>query len=110
MANSRRVNDVLLAIGALTQEDLERLGNWRDVRSFYPEGVFDGIEGSPIGVFEAGKNQFEVSATAYVLLNPSASNRALTITDSYAAIVRGMFDGDQPVIQSVDIDFRSMEE
>ncbi len=70
----------------------------------------DGIEGLPSGVFESGKDKFEVSATVYVALRLGASKRALTMTDSYPALVRGVFHGETPIIERVDIDFRPMDD
>ncbi len=106
-----KVDAILSAISNLDQEAVQRLGGWDPLEEISSATLFDGIEGSPTGVFVTPEGNFEVSGTVYVTLQYGGSRDSVSMSDSYPAIVSGGFSEDgSPEIQRIDVDNSSFYE
>lgn len=110
MEDAEKVDSVLSAISALELDQVQELGGWDPLAEISAATIFDGLEGSPSGVFETDSDGFEVSATAYVTLQYGGRNDHVSMSDSYPAIVRGRFDGGKPIFTEIEVDNSSFYE
>ncbi|NGM52580.1 hypothetical protein G5B46_23460 [Caulobacter sp. 602-2] len=109
--DTKLVKAILTAISDLDQSDLRRLGGWAPLEEISSATLFDGIEGSPSGVFAVGDSTgFEVSGTVYVTLQYGGGRDGSWVGDSYPALVRGKFHDKRIEIESVTVDNSSFYE
>jgi hypothetical protein len=107
LRDAAKVDAILAAISALDLDDIQKLGGWGPLEEISAATIFDGIEGSPSGVFAAGGNAFEVSCTVYVTLQYGGKHDGAALSDSYPAVVRGVLNDGSPEIQAIEVDNRS---
>jgi len=110
LSEASKVDAILSAIGDLDLDQVERLGGWGPLKEISSATIFDGLEGSPSGVFQTENGGFEVSATAYVTLQYGGRSDHTSMSDSYPAVVKGRFDGGKPVIERIEVDNSSFYE
>jgi hypothetical protein len=73
--------------------------------------VIETVEISPETIFQTSATEFEAAGTVHVMLNYGSKKDAVSIPDSYPAIIRGHFDGGANVeIDSVEVDTSSFAE
>ncbi|MBV8687795.1 MAG: hypothetical protein JOZ90_05720 [Alphaproteobacteria bacterium] len=73
--------------------------------------VIESVEINPETIFPVSTDRFEAAGTIHVTLNYGGKRDAVSIPDSYPAIVRGHHDGSANVdIDSVEVDTSSFSE
>ena len=91
------------AARSLREQDLRRLGNWRDIEQLGRHAL-DGIDVDAEEIFRPLPNHFECLATPYVVLQWQEGS---TIRESLVATIRGMAGWDV-AIESVNIGTSSL--
>jgi hypothetical protein len=103
------VEAIIEAISNLTNVEVFSGAAGDDLGELSSQTVFDGIEANPEGVFQSkdGK-RFEATATVYVTLNYGGKSEAVSMPDSYPALVTGeILPGGKIQVENVDVDTSS---
>ena len=96
-------------LDAVTQVTEQGFGT--DADQLSSNTVIDSVEVSPEAIFPAGEHGFEAAGTIHVTLKYGGKGDAVSIPDSYPAIVRGHYDDQANVeIDSVEVDTGSFSE
>lgn len=104
--DKKLVDAILNAVTELAAQGFES-----DAQELSANTVIESVEINPEAIFPTGPTAFEAAGTVHVTLNYGGKRDAVSIPDSYPAIIRGHHDGLEKVeIQSVEVDTSSFTE
>jgi hypothetical protein len=108
--SSKILHQIMQAISSIDEAEFRRLSTADDIDDLSANTVFDSIEASPDTIFQRPDKGFEASAVVYVTLNYGGKRDAVSMPDSYPAVIEGKLSGDRVKIEKIRVDTSSFYE